>query len=100
MRTGSINCSKTLAWNLALIAIAIGQFDIEARNVVRRQRNLGVDRRFAQCLHSAWMLAQIDTVLRVNLIERNRDQQVVDVVAAKVRVAVGRLHFEDAIAAA
>ena len=44
------------------------------------------------------MAAQIDAVLGVNFVERDGEQQVVDVVAAQVRVAVGGLHFEDAVA--
>ena len=60
--------------------------------------DLGVDGGFAQRLHCAGMRAQIDAVLGVNLVERNGEQQVVDVVAAQVRVAVGGLHFEDAVA--
>ncbi len=43
------------------------------------------------------MRAQIDSVLGMNLVERNRQQQVVDVVAAKVRVAIGGLHLEDSV---
>ena len=60
--------------------------------------NLGVDRRLAQRLHRAGMCAQIDAMLGMDLVERNGQQQVVDVVAAQVRVAVGGLHFEDAVA--
>ena len=44
------------------------------------------------------MLAQIHTVLRVNFIQRNRQQQIVDVIAAEMRIAIGRLHFKDAVA--
>ena len=89
---------EDVARNLALIAVAVGQLDVEARNIFRRQRDLGVNRGLAQRLHRAGMRAQIDTVLGVNLVERNREQQIVDVVAAQMRVAVGRLHFEDAVA--
>ena len=60
--------------------------------------DLGVDGGLAQGLHGAGMPAQIDPVLGVNLVERDGQQQVVDVVAAQVRVAVGGLHFEDAVA--
>ena len=44
------------------------------------------------------MRAQIDTVLGVNFVERNGQQQIVDIVAAQVRIAIGRLHLEDAVA--
>ena len=35
--------------------------------------------------------------IAANVVERNRDQQVVDVVAAEMRVAVGGDDFEDAV---
>src|ERR1035438_6294138 len=44
------------------------------------------------------MRTQIDTVFSENLIEGNGEQEVVDVVAAQVRVAVGGLYLEDAVA--
>ena len=37
---------EDLARNLALIAIAVGQFDIEASGGLARQADLGVDGRF------------------------------------------------------
>ena len=43
-------------------------------------------------------LPQVHSVFGVNLVERDGQQQVVDVVAAQVRVAVGGLHLEDAVA--
>ena len=36
-------------------------------------------------------------ILRLDLVERDREQQIVDVVAAQVRVAVGRDDLEDAL---
>ena len=44
------------------------------------------------------MPAQIDPVFGMNLVQSNGQQQVVDIVAAQVRVAVGRLHLEDPVA--
>ena len=64
----------------------------------RREADLGVDGGLAQRLHRAGMAAQVNAVLGVNLVERDGQQQVVDVVAAQVRVAVGGLHFKDAVA--
>jgi hypothetical protein len=86
------------AGNLALIAVAIGQLDVEVRHRLGGKLDLGFDGGLAHGLHRARMLAQINAVLGVNLIERNGQQQVVDVVAAQVRVAVGGLHLEDAVA--
>ena len=89
--------ARRLRGNLALIAIAVGQFDVEAGDVLGGEGDLGVDGGLAQGLHGARVLAQIDAVLGVNFVERDGEEQVVDVVAAEVRVAVGGLHLEDAV---
>ena len=86
------------AGNLPLVAVAIGQLDVEVRNRLCRKLYLGVDGGPAQPLHRAWTAAQIHAVLGVNFIQRYGQQQVVDVVAAQVRVAVCGLHLEDAVA--
>ena len=62
------------------------------------EQNLGLDGGLAHGLHRARMQAQIDAVLGVNLVERDGQQKIVDVVAAQMRVAVGGLHLEDAVA--
>ena len=86
------------ARNLALIAVAVGQFDVELRGGFSGKPDLGVDCGLAQGLHRAGMRAQVHAVLGVNLVESDGEQQIVDVVAAQMRVAVGRLHLEDAVA--
>ena len=68
------------------------------RGLLSRESDLGFDGGLAQGLHRAGMAAQIDAVLGVNLVEGDGEKQVVDVVAAQVRVAVGGLDFEDAVA--
>ena len=68
------------------------------RRRFRGEFDLGFDGRLAQCLHRARMPAQIHSVLGVYLVQRNGQQQVIDVVAAQVRIAVGGLHLEDSVA--
>src|ERR1700721_325477 len=88
---------ENVSWNLALIAIAVGQLDVEPRYRLSRQADLGVNGRLAQSLHGGWMRAQIDAVLGIDLVQRNGQQEVVNVISTQVRVAVGRLHLEDAV---
>ncbi len=83
--------------NLALIAVAVGQLDVEAGRGLRGKLDLRFDGSLAHGLYRAGMGAQIDAVLGINLVQRNSQQQVVDVVAAQVRIAVGGLHLEDAV---
>ena len=86
------------ARNLALVTVAVGQLDIEVRRRLRGKADLGLDSGFAQGLHRAGMTAQIDPMFGVNLIQSDGQKEVVDVVAAQVRVPVGGLHLEDAVA--
>ena len=85
------------ARDLALIALAAGKLDIERRLLVRRQRDLRLDHRLANRLHDLGIAADIDAEIALDIVERDRDQQVVDVVAAEVGVAVGGDHLEDAL---
>ena len=68
------------------------------RHILGGETNLGFDGGLAHRLHRARMDAQIHTMLGVNLIESNGEQQIIDVVAAQVSIAVGGLHLEDAVA--
>ena len=51
-----------------------------------------------QTLHRHRILTQVDAVLGLERLGHVVDQHVVEVVAAQMRVAVGRLHLEDAVA--
>ena len=53
---------------------------------------------FLQTLQGHRILAQVDLVLGLERLGHVVDQHVVEVVAAQVGIAVGRLHFEDAVA--
>ena len=64
---------------------------------LRRKRDLGFDHRFADGWHGFAVARDIEAQVAANVVERDRDQQVVDVVAAQVRVAVGGDDFEDSV---
>ena len=54
--------------------------------------------RLAQALERHAVLAEIDAVALLELVDDPLDDALIEVVAAEVRVAVGRLHFDDALA--
>ena len=64
----------------------------------RRELDLGLLRRFLQTLKRHAVLAQIDAVALLELGDHPVDDALIEVVAAEVRVAVGRLHLDDALA--
>ena len=64
---------------------------------MRRKRNLGFDHGFADRLHRFSVTAEVDSEVAANVVERDRDQQVVNVVAAEMRVAVGGDDLEDSV---
>ena len=64
----------------------------------RRQLFLGLLRRFLQTLERHLVLAQVDALVAAELVGQPVDDALVEVVAAQVGVAVGRLHLEDALA--
>ena len=55
------------------------------------------DHRAPQQLHRLGIGRDVLAPLGLDVLERNAQQKVVDVVAAQVRVAVGRQHLEDAV---
>src|SRR5438876_8771068 len=72
------------------------QFHLDHRSLLRRQRNLGLNHRFANRLHRLRVAPQIEIQLAADVIECDSDEQVVNVVAAQVRVTVGGDDLEDA----
>ena len=66
--------------------------------VVDGQLDLGLFRRFLQPLQRQLVLAQVDALLLLELVGQIVDQANVEILAAQEGVAVGRLHFEDAVA--
>src|SRR6266704_3641994 len=61
-----------------------------------RKLDLGLFRRILQPLQRHLVLAQVDVVLLLELIDQPVHDSLVDVVAAQVGVPVGRLHFYNA----
>ena len=64
----------------------------------RGELHLGLLRRLLQALQRHPVLAQVDAVALLELRDDPVDDALVEVVAAEVRVAVGRLHLDDALA--
>ena len=64
----------------------------------RRELDLRLLRRFLQALQRHLVLRKVDALLFLELLDQPVDDALVDVVAAEVRVAVGRLHFDHAVA--
>ena len=64
----------------------------------RRKLDLGLFRGFLQALQSHLVLRNVDALIALEFGDQPVDDALVDVVAAQVRVAVGRLHFHHAVA--
>ena len=64
----------------------------------RRELDLRLLRRFLQTLHGHAILGEIDAVGLLELGRNPVDDALVEIVAAEMRVAVGRLHFDHAFA--
>src|SRR5882757_5568626 len=72
------------------------QLDIDVCQRLRRKRDLGFDDRFAYGLDTFRLLPKIDTLIAGNVVERNRDQEVVNVIAAQMGITVGGDDFKNA----
>ena len=84
------------------IALAAGDFNIDFDRGLRRERDFGLDDGFADGLHGFGVAAEvviskIEAEVAKSVVEGDGDQQIVDVVAAEMRVAVGGDDFEDAV---
>src|SRR5580700_6978790 len=98
---------ELFARDLAEIMLAAGKFDIELCRGLRGERDLGFDDGFANGLHGFGVAAQvviskiviskIETEVAANVVERDGDQQIVDVIAAEMGVAIGSDDFENAV---
>ena len=63
-----------------------------------RELDLRLLRRFLEALQGHAVLAQVDALVALELVDQPVDDHLVEVVAAEVGVAIGRLHLEDALA--
>ena len=80
-----------------MVALAARKFDVKNRFVLRGERDLRFDDGLANGLHGFAAAAHIHAEVALNVVERDGDEQVVDVVAAEVGVAVGGDDLEDAL---
>ena len=71
---------------------------IDLRLEQRRKLDLGLFRRFFQALQRHLVFRKIDALVLLEFLNQPVDNALVDVVAAQVRIAVGRLHFDHAVA--
>ena len=62
---------ELLARNLALIALATGQFNVQLGRGLRRQRDLGLDDRFADGGHDFAVARDIEFHVAANVVERD-----------------------------
>ena len=74
----------------------VGQVDVGARRA--RELDLGLLRGLAQPLQRHRILGEIDALVLLELGDQIVDHALVEVVAAQVGVAVGRLHLDDVLA--
>ena len=64
----------------------------------RRELDLGLFRRFLETLQGHHVLRNVDALILLEFLNQPVDNPLVDVVAAQVRIAVGRLHLDHAVA--
>src|SRR5690349_9912214 len=97
LQDGLDQAFELLARDLALILLALRQIDFDDRALLRGERDLGVDHGLAHGLYDFGIAAEIQPHVAADIIERDGDEQVVDVVAAEMGVTVGGDDFEDAL---
>ena len=72
-----------------------GQVDVGLLR--RRKLHLGFFRRLLQALERHRVLGKVDPLVLLEFLDQPVDDLLVEVVAAQVRIPVGRLHLEDAV---
>src|ERR1700733_8301027 len=81
--------------NLPQIPLPTRQQHIQRRRLRSRQQNLRLNHRRANPLHRLAVPTNILTKIPGNIIQRNRNQQGVDIVPAQVRIPTRGDHLED-----
>jgi hypothetical protein len=82
--------------DLALVFLA-AIFELDGCSRHERKLLFGVNHCAPETLHAFVVLRQILAPFACDVLERNAKQQMVDVVAAQVRVAIRRQHFENPV---
>ncbi len=93
---GVISLSNSSRCDLALVFLAV-IFELDRGGGNEREPLFRLDHRAPQPLHALAVLRQILAPFARDVFERDAQQQIVDVVAAQVRVAVGGQNFEDPV---
>src|SRR5581483_4798194 len=88
---------ELLARDFAPIPLAAGKVNIEPGRGLGRQRNFGLDYRFAYGLHGLAAAPEIESHVAADIVERDVDEQVIDIVATQVSIAVGGDNLKDAV---
>ena len=88
---------ELLAGDLTVVILTAGKLQLDAGGLIVRERDLGFDDGFADGLDGFGIAAEIDTQVAGDVVQRDGDKEVVDVVAAEVGVATGCDDFEDAL---
>jgi hypothetical protein len=83
---------------LGTVLIGRDERQVDRRLLHRRELDLGLLGGFLEALEGHRVLADVDAFLLAELLGEEVDEALVPVVAAQVRVAVGREHLEDAVA--
>src|SRR5580704_8624894 len=88
---------ETIERNFALIFFSARQIDIELHRGLGGKRNLGLDHGLADARYRFAVRPHVESEVAANVVERDCDQQIVDIVSAEMRVAVSGNHFENAV---
>ena len=88
---------ELLAGDLAEVVLAAGELDVERGGGGGGELDLGFDDGFADGLDGFAVGAEVFAEVAGDVVERDGDEEVVDVVAAEVGVAVGGDDLEDAL---
>src|SRR5271166_1130324 len=86
---------KHLAGNFAPIMFAAKQFHIKLDARLRGERDLRLDHSLPNQLNRFTIAANVESQVATNVVKRDGDQKIVNVIAAKMRIAIGCNDFKD-----
>ena len=79
------------------VTLALRQVNINMGLRVEGESNLGLDHGFTQGLNGFSVTAKIEIQITGNVVQGNGEQEVVNVIAAQMGVAISGQHFENAL---
>src|ERR1700730_10050972 len=83
--------------NLALIFFPARQIDVELRRWLRGKCYFGFNHCLADARYGFAIAPDVESKIPANIVERDCNQQIIDVVSAQVCIAIGGNHFKNAI---